>query len=77
MAKNTSKQTTRYNLFLILIVIISLVILVIFIVFGLTFLIKNINLLLKPQTIEKNKNYLEIEKAKNLLEKIKTQQPGD
>ncbi|MGB9726737.1 MAG: hypothetical protein ACPLW7_02280 [Minisyncoccia bacterium] len=70
MNKNFDKKTTRYNLFLVSIVVISLIILVVFSFFALTFLIKNINLLVKPITPEKETNYLKIDKAKEIFKDV-------
>ncbi len=65
--KDNNKNTSRYNLSLILIVAFSIIILIVFIFFSLTFLIKNINLLLKPLLPESNVNHLNIEKAKEIF----------
>lgn len=70
MNKDSNKKTTRYNFFLISIVIISLIILGVFAFFALTFLIKNINLLVKPIAPEKETNYLKIDKAKEIFKEI-------
>lgn len=65
--KDNNKNTSRYNLSLILIVVFSIIILVLFVFFNLTFLIKNINLLLKPSSPESNVKHLDIEKAKEIF----------
>lgn len=70
MIKNSDKKTTRYNLLLISIVIISLITLGVFIFFALTFLIKNINLLIKPANFEKEVKQLNIQKAKEIFKDI-------
>lgn len=68
--KDLNKKTSRYNLTLIFIVIFSFAILGIFIFFALTFLIKNINLLVKPETVEKEAIKLNIEKAREIFGNI-------
>lgn len=68
--KDLNKKTSRYNLTLIFIVIFSFAILSIFIFFALTFLIKNINLLVKPETVEKEAIQLNIEKAREIFGNI-------
>lgn len=70
MNKDFTKKTVRYNFLLILIVVISLIVLGVFAFFALTFLIKNINLLVKPSTPEKETNYLKIDKAKEIFKEI-------
>ena len=68
--KDNNKNTSRYNLFLILIVAFSIIILVVFVFFSLTFLIKNINLLLKPLPPATNVDHLDIDKAKEIFKDI-------
>ncbi len=68
--KDNNKNTSRYNLFLTLIVAFSIIILVVFVFFSLTFLIKNINLLLKPLPPATNVYHLDIDKAKEIFKDI-------
>ncbi len=62
--KLINNKTSQYSFLLFLIVGISLIVLIVFSIFALTFIIKNINLLLSPVSVQKEPIKLEVEKSK-------------